>query len=102
MATFAAAFEIDPASTLSLDHLKRQALTRLIDMIPDGVTITGEWAFKGRTHLGRRFWLIAEAPATGPIDASASAELADMVRTDIPDMAAWIDHALSTSEQVAA
>lgn len=95
MSVFAAAFEIPATNTDSIEHLKRQALYRLADMIPTGTTITGDWEFTPRSN-GGKFWLIAQAPATGGVAPSLVTALADFVRADIPDMAAWIDAATTT------
>lgn len=99
MSVFTAVFEIPGSCTDSIEHLKRQALYRLADMIPPHVEITGEWVFTPRTHRGKRFWLVAEAPARGVPDVSAAVRLADFVRADMPDVAAWIDR--STGEVAA-
>lgn len=100
MSTYTAAFEIPSSCTDSIEHLKRQGLYRLADMIPAHIIITGDWTFTPRTH-GKHFWLIAQAPATGIPNPAAATALADFVRADIPDMAAWIDTTTHTAAAAA-
>lgn len=73
-----------------LPRLKRQAIDQLTQMIPADVTLAGhDWTWTVRGHHPHAY-LIAQRPATGPHHGGP--ELAASIRTDLPDVAAWLDN----------
>lgn len=74
-----------------LPRLERQAINQLATMIPDDVTLTGhDWDWTIRGHPPHAY-LIAQRPANGPVTGATA--LANMVRADLPDLAATLDAA---------
>lgn len=85
----------------TMRHLTRQATVQLATMIPRDVRITGAWRFTELTGVDGRRWLLAEAPAIGPIDPTATRQVAAFITRSLPRQAAAITHPASAPKTAA-